>query len=54
VIKSDLYKRFVDAISRKNIRSVSNNFSEINDLIFSPIKNPTIEGSIIRVENIRL
>ena len=29
MIKSDLYKRFVDAISRKNIRSVLNNFSDI-------------------------
>tara|TARA_A100001011_G_scaffold35878_1_gene34182 strand:+ start:802 stop:990 length:189 start_codon:yes stop_codon:yes gene_type:complete len=54
MIKSDLYKRFVAAIRRKNMSSVSNNFSDIKDLIFSPIKNPRIEGNSIKMENIRL
>ena len=53
-MKSDLYKRLVDAISKKNIRSVSKNFSDIKDLIFSPIKNPTIEGNVINEENMRV
>ena len=52
--KPDSYKRLIDEISRKNKRNILNNFSDISDLIFSPIKNPKIEGNIITVENIRV
>ena len=52
--KPDSYKRLIEEISRKSKRNVSNNFSDINDLIFSPIKNPKIEVNIIKVESIKV
>ena len=36
------------------MRNFSNNFSDINDLIFSPIKNPKTEGNIIKVDSIKV
>ena len=44
----------MEAKSRKIIRNVSNNFSDMNDLIFSPIKNPKTEGNIIKVDTIKV
>ena len=52
--KSDSYKRLIEARRRKNIRNVSNNFSDINDLIFSLSKNPKTEGNIIKVESVKV